>query len=178
MENPNPNIFTDADIRAINIEHGKRFPGGIKVHLEIERLAREVESWFRRDSETHWLSLGLDIVTDGVTGYGTASHPRSWLRDALEESISESKDEATDEYPCPWDDENERLAFLWLDVSLYKLWTIIQEARSHALDVLDEQLIFYASGDDTGYGLASVVEERFADSVREWRDEVRAREAA
>lgn len=177
MENPRPDIFTDEDIRTIDAEHGRRFPSGIKVHLEVERLAREVTSWFRRDNEGHWLALGLDIVTDGVTGFGATSHPRTWLRDHLGESIAESREEATNEYPCPWDDEDERLAFEWLDISPYRLWSIIRKCRDYALLTLDEQLIFYASGDDNGHGLASVVEEAFADAVREWRDEARARGA-
>lgn len=166
MPNPHPDVFTEADIQAINADLGKRF----QAHLELDRLADKVRDWFKRDAEGHWLALGLDIVTDGVTTfYGGPTKPRFKLKDLLEDSLHDDEEYAFGGSRL-WTKDTETIARVWLDISPYGLWKLINKARKAALDTFDEQLIFLAAGDDNGSSVATVAEEVFADAVRRWRD--------
>lgn len=124
-----------------------------------------------------WLALGLDIVTDGITAFGGQGDNRSRLRDRLEMRIGDAEDDVQHGYDNPWTAETIQLARDWLDISLEDLGNIVNSVRSRTIYAMDERLIFLASGDDGGEGVATVAEEVYADLVREWADNQRANRA-
>jgi hypothetical protein len=169
MTNPHPDIFTDAEAEAL-LSSTKQ----IKAHMELDLIATQVRAWFKGCAPGNWLGLGLEIATDDTIGITGPTKSREQLRELVEERIYEDV-----EYGYgSWDVNTSAIANAWLDLSLYKLWTLIDNARHAGLSEFEDQFLAMAAGDDNGSSIGSLIQEAYADGVREWRETQRAEEAA
>lgn len=159
--NPDPEMFTNAEAAEL-VAKGEN----------LDKIALQARMWFAHCAEGNWLALGLDIVTDGMMAVaGTPTKTRSQLREALQEDVEECREMATAQYPFRWKKEELFVADAWLDISPYRLWKMVNEAREWGLMEFDEQFLGMTSGVETGSTIGPVIEERFSDIVRQWREE-------
>lgn len=158
---------------------GLTFTEGPRLERAIRKVADEVRefhttqsSWVAPD-ESQWLALGLYWVSSEMVDLCPNNHikllNRAQLIERLDQLIAESLEEADEEYPSPWDEEEQDIARAWLNASPYTVWKLYQEAREKAEDWLTDNLFDMASGNTSGKSLVNMVSDTYAEAVGTWR---------
>ena len=145
---------------------------GAKLLYKVRDVADQVRTYDEplQGTLAHWMGLGLDILTDGMTSFGNWTRP-SWSRPDYS-SIDELRTRLESEI-AEWDTEDWSAAEVsviraWAAQTPYRVWEIVSTVEERAMDELRGQLYDLAREQDDGKNLARRVRDDFDSAVRDW----------
>lgn len=129
--------------------------------------------------EANWVAMGLLYVTgDELDLVDTRKCPsRQALREQYDIRVAEAEEEALHDetYTSPYNDEEKRVVYAWLDASPYVVWRMYSDALQKARMELEDRLFDFINDDDNLSSLQHDLQKNFRATAWDWRENLLAK---